>query len=64
MGGIVHFLDVGGVQPPEAEGIERVLTGLREGITDDDQLLAAASPLFDGLLTAFEKKTHLGKVAP
>ena len=64
LGGIVHFLDVGGVQPPEAEGIERVLTGLREGITDDDQLLAAASPLFDGLLTAFEKKTHLGKVAP
>lgn len=64
LGGIVHFLDVGGVQPPEAEGIERIFAGLREGITDDDQLLAAASPLFDGLLTAFEKNTHLGKAAP
>lgn len=56
---IVHFLDVGGIQPPEAQGIERVLAGLHETITDDNQLLATVSTLFDGLLTAFEKDTSL-----
>ena len=55
LGSIVHFLDAGGLQPPEAEGIERVLSGLREAITNDDQLLTVASTVFDGLLTAFEK---------
>ncbi|WP_137822227.1 chromate resistance protein ChrB domain-containing protein [Pseudomonas sp. D(2018)] len=50
---LVHYLDVGGVQPLEAAGIERVLAGLRESISDDDQLLTAASAIFDGLLTAF-----------
>jgi len=55
LAGIVHFLDVGGIQPPEAQGIERVLVGLREASANDDQLLAAASVLFDGLLAAFEK---------
>lgn len=55
IGAIVHFLDVGGVQPPEAAGIERALAGLRDSIEDDDRLLAIASPLFDGLLASFEK---------
>ena len=53
---LVHYLDVGGVQPAEAAGIERLLAGLRESITDDDQLLTAASAVFDGLLTAFAKE--------
>lgn len=50
---LVHYLDVGGVQPAEAAGIERVLAGLRDSIDDDDQLLAATCTIFDGLLTAF-----------
>ena len=54
-GALVHFLDVGGVQPPEAVGIESVLSGLRDTISDDDQLLALASNIFDGLLASFEK---------
>lgn len=53
---LVHFLDVGGVQPMEAAGIERVLAGLWETITDDDHLLAAASAIFDGLLAGFVKE--------
>jgi hypothetical protein len=57
LGALVHYLDVGGVQPPESAGIESVLAGLREAITDDDQLLATASSVFDGLLTAFQKET-------
>ena len=54
-GALVHFLDVGGVQAPEAVGIESTLAGLRDTILDDDQLLAFASHIFDGLLASFEK---------
>lgn len=57
---LVHYLDVGGAQPAEAAGIERLLAGLRESISDDDQLLTAASAVFDGLLAAFanDEKNH------
>lgn len=50
---VIHYLDVGGNQPSEAPGIERVLAGLRESIGDDDQLTKIAGGIFDGLLTAF-----------
>lgn len=53
LGLLVHYLDVGGVQPPEAAGIESVLNGMRENNSNDDQLLLAASAVFDGLLTSF-----------
>jgi hypothetical protein len=56
LGAIVHFLDVGGVQPPEAAGVEQVLAGLRATIADDDQLLTLASGVFDGLLASFEEE--------
>lgn len=52
---MVHYLDVGGVQPPEAVGVESILAGLRDTITGDDQLLAAATPVFDGLFASFNK---------
>lgn len=55
LGALVHFLDVGGVQPPEAAGIESALAGLRDTIRDDDQLLGLATHLFDGLMASFEK---------
>ncbi len=53
LAGVIHYLDVGGYQPSEAPGIERVLAGLRESIGDDDQLTMVAGGIFDGLLTAF-----------
>jgi hypothetical protein len=59
LGLLVHFLDVGGIQPPEAAGVESVLAGLREGIADDDQLLAAALAVFDGLLASFNRGTPI-----
>lgn len=55
LGALVHYLDVGGVQPAEAAGVESVLSGLSTGIEDDDQLLAAACAVFDGLLTNFQQ---------
>jgi hypothetical protein len=56
LGVLVHGLDAGGVMPPEAAGVERVLAGMREAIADDDQLLLAAAGVFEGLLVAFEKE--------
>ncbi len=56
LGMLVHYLDVGGVQPPETAGVESVLAGLRDAIVEDDQLLAAASSVFDGLLGSFDKE--------
>lgn len=55
LGALVHYLDVGGIQPPESVGIESVLAGMRAVIIDDDQLLLAASAVFDGLLASFQK---------
>lgn len=54
---VVHTLDVGGIPPPETCGVESILAGLRDALTDDDQLLASASAVFDGLLLTFEKAT-------
>ncbi len=56
IGALVHYLDIGGVQPPETTGVESILAGLREAIPDDDQLLAAASSVFEGLHSTFEKE--------
>ncbi len=55
LGALVHFLDVGGVQPAEAGGIESVLAGLRASIADEDLLFAQACSVFDGLLASFER---------
>lgn len=54
LGALVHFLNVGGVQPPEAAGIESVLAGLRDTINDDEQLLTVATSVFNSLLITFE----------
>lgn len=55
LGALVHFLDVGGIQPPEAGGVEGVLAGLRDTVEDDDQLLVLACGVFDGLWAHFQK---------
>lgn len=55
LGGIVHFIDAGGIQPPEASGIEKVLAGIRSTVSDDDQLLTIASGIFDALIANFEQ---------
>lgn len=52
---LVHYLDVGGIQAPEASGVEAVLAGLRNAVTDDNQLLHSAGTVFDSLLVTFEK---------
>jgi hypothetical protein len=54
LGALIHYLDLGGIEPAEASGVERVLKGLCSAIMDDDDLLGMASTVFDALLTAFE----------
>lgn len=62
-GALVHFLDVGGVQPSDACGVESVLAGLRTGIDDDDQLLSAACAVFDALLANYKQNNPSGQKA-
>ena len=53
---IVHYLDVGGFEPPEAIGIEKVIQGLRSQISNDDQLFELANYIFDGLYADFKRE--------
>jgi hypothetical protein len=46
---IVHQLDVGGIAPPEAAGVETLLRGVRKRHADDDALLVQAQTIFDFL---------------
>lgn len=55
IGQLVHYLDIGGTSVPEAVGIETVLSGLFETMTNDDQLLENTNILFDALLISYEK---------
>lgn len=59
LGTLVHYLDIGGLQPLEAGGLEQILWGLRNSIAHDDQLLAAAEGVFDALLSSFTYKEQL-----
>jgi hypothetical protein len=56
LGTVVHGLDAGGVMPPEAVGVERVLAGMRDAIPDDDALMLAAAGVFEGLYQTFDKE--------
>ncbi len=49
---IVHCIDVGGVAVDEAAGLEMLVRGLQARHDNDDELLAAAIPMFDALLAA------------
>lgn len=56
IGGLVHFLDVGGAPMPEAQGLAAILAGARSRFSRDDELLAEASRVFDSLYAAFSEE--------
>jgi hypothetical protein len=49
----VHFLDVGGIPVPEANGLETMLKGAKEKAHGDDALLAEAMRTFDLLYSGY-----------
>ena len=53
---IVHYLDVGGIEPPEAVGIEKIMQGLHSQINNDDQLFELSNHIFDGLYANFSRE--------
>jgi hypothetical protein len=55
LGRLVHYLDVGGEPVAEAAGFEAVLAGLRETTVDDNDLLAATTPVLDALYRRFSR---------
>ena len=56
LGGLVHYLDVGGVPAAEAAGLEMILTGARKKYADDDKLLKEASKFFDLLYASYAEE--------
>ncbi len=56
MGGLIHYLDVGGVPVPEAPGVEALMNGAREAFADDDTLLVEAEKLLDFLYASFKRQ--------
>jgi hypothetical protein len=53
LGGLVHFLDVGGISVPEAPGLAAIVSGARAGEPNDDGLLRLVSPVLDSLYRAY-----------
>ncbi len=53
IGAAVHFLDVGGIPVPEANGLETMLKGAKEKARGDDALLAEAMRTFDLLYSGY-----------
>ena len=60
LGLMVHALDVGGDLPAEAPGFEAMLSGARQRLADDDQLLAEIGLLLDSLYAHY-RETAPGK---
>jgi hypothetical protein len=53
VGMLVHYMDVGGVELPEAAGLAAIAAGLRAGHATDDAYLAAMTPVLDALYSTF-----------
>ena len=56
LGRLVHCLDVGGAPVTEAQGLSAILAGARARLTNDHQLLAEASRVFDHLYRSYQEE--------
>lgn len=61
LGGLVHFLDVGGIPVPEAPGIAAIVLGARATQPDDDALLLSVIPALDGLYHTYRMVKTIAK---
>jgi hypothetical protein len=57
IGAAVHFLDIGGIPVPDANGLETMLKGAKEKARGDDALLAEAMRTFDLLYSGYRANT-------
>lgn len=53
MGGLIHYLDVGGIAMPEAAGLAAIAAGARARSVDDDQFLKDMGGVLDALHAGF-----------
>lgn len=53
LGALVHYLDIGGIPVPEAAGLETLIRGMQQRLSDDEELLAEAGKVFDSFYLAF-----------
>lgn len=54
MASLVHYIDIGGIPVDEAPGFEMLVRGLQARHAADDELLAAAVPVFDACYAALQ----------
>ena len=55
LGGLVHYLDVGGIPVPEAAGFAAIMTGARAQRLSDDKLLQTMGSVIDNLYAAYSR---------
>ena len=58
LGTIVHALDMGGEPVSEAAGLEAIMTGMRQRLSDDNQLLGEMCPVLDALYSHFSEQNQ------
>lgn len=56
IGAAVHFLDIGGIPVADAQGLETVLSGVREKARNDDAMVGEAAKIFDLFYSAYAEK--------
>jgi hypothetical protein len=61
LGALVHALDVGGNELPEAAGFEAVMAGARERGLDDDAMLDEIAPILDSFYAYFRCSDSQGR---
>jgi hypothetical protein len=50
----IHYLDIGGIPVADAKGLEMILKGARDTTRSDDELVTAASRIFDHMYSAYQ----------
>ncbi|GJJ03236.1 hypothetical protein RugamoR64_37740 [Duganella rhizosphaerae] len=58
LGAMVHALDMGGSFVPEAAGFEAMLGGVRQRVSDDDQLMREIGTVLDSLYIHFSGESQ------
>jgi len=61
VGGLIHYLDVGGIPVGEAAGVEALLKGACQMFSDDDALVEEAARIFELLYQSYLQRGKVDK---